>query len=149
MKNAWVENNKIRDIVTSNPYDVFHKDIAKLYSTEVADYVRIGATFIDGEWVNPIKPEPVEPEPVVVEPVYEKVTPIEFKLLFTSPERVVIKAARSTDPIVDDFFDLVEDPRLSAVDLGLKSTQDALDYLTAQGLLVEGRKAQILANEPQ
>ncbi len=71
-----------------------------------------------------------------------KVSPIEFKLLFTAQERVAIKA--SADAIVRDFFGIVEDPRLTHVDLGLKSTQDALTYLEALSLIAEGRKDEIL-----
>lgn len=77
----------------------------------------------------------------VAEPV--KVSPVEFKLLFTAPERVAIKA--SADPIVQDFFEIVNDPRLTFVDLGLQSTHDALAYLEGIGLIAEGRAAVILA----
>lgn len=65
-------------------------------------------------------------------------------LLFTSTERVAIKAARVTDPIIDDFLDIIEDPRLTSVDLALGSTQDALSYFTALDILAAGRKAAIL-----
>ena len=147
MKKAWIENEIIRDICQGNPDELYHPDIAKFYDTDVPDEAENGDGWVNGQLVKPEPPAPVEPpEPEVV---YAKVSPIEFKLLFTSPERVAIKTARQTDPIVDDFFDLVEDPRLTQVDLGLKSTHDALDYLTAQGLLADGRKVQILANEPQ
>ena len=39
MKFAWVENNKIRDIVSVDPYSIFHEEIAKNYDTEVDDSV--------------------------------------------------------------------------------------------------------------
>ncbi len=65
-------------------------------------------------------------------------------LLFTSPERVAIKALRQTDPIVDDFLDIIEDPRLTFVDLGLGSTVSAIDYMVYVGLVAPGRKAEIL-----
>lgn len=84
-------------------------------------------------------------EAPIATPVYLKVSPVEFKLLFTSPERVAIKAARTTDPVVDDFYDIVEDPRLTFVDLGLQSTQDAIGYMAAQGLIGAERVEQILA----
>lgn len=86
-----------------------------------------------------------------VEPAAEapKVSPIEFKLLFTSPERVALDAARAGDPIVDDFFKIVDDSRLTVVDLGLKSTRDAVGYLALQGLIAEPRVAEILAGVRQ
>jgi hypothetical protein len=80
-------------------------------------------------------------------PEAPKVSPVQFKLLFTSPERIAIKA--STDPVVQDFFDIVNDPRLTHVDLGLQSTQDALSYLVLQGLLTTERRAEILLGEVQ
>lgn len=96
-------------------------------------------------------PSPIPESPTVPEPRF--VDPIEFKLLFTAPERVAIKA--SQDPVVQDFFELVEqqreanmrDPSRGRINLRLKSVGDALDYLTATGILAEGRKAEILSGE--
>lgn len=144
MKKAWVENNRIRDIAAGNPADLFHPDIAALYDTDVPDTAVNGAELVDGEWVNPAPAEPPAPAPVPA--AAPKVSPVEFKLLFTAPERVAIKA--STDPIVQDFFSIVEDPRLTVVDLGLQSTQDALSYLEALSLIAEGRKDEILTGVP-
>lgn len=78
-----------------------------------------------------------------------QVSPIEFKLLFTSQERVAIKAAREADPHVNDFFELVEDPRLTHVDLSLMSTRAALRHLVTQDLLTEARMAEILVGQIQ
>lgn len=83
-------------------------------------------------------------------PQARRLAPIEFKLLFTAPERVAIKA--STDPLVQDFYSLVEEqreanmrnPDKGLIDLDLQSTADALAYLTQVGILAEGRAAQIL-----
>lgn len=144
MKNAWIENNIIRDIANGNPDELFHPDIAKLYDTEVPDDAANGDGWIDGQLVKPVIPDPVPVEPPA--PVPPKVSPVEFKLLFTAQERVAIKA--STDAIVQDFFSIVEDPRLTHVDLALKSTQDALSYLEALSLIAEGRKDEILTGVP-
>lgn len=145
---AWIENDTVRDVV-EDP-SVFTADIAALYNTDVPPGTVNGARLVDGVWVNPAPtqaPEPA-PEPVAApEPV--KVSPIEFKLLFTAQERVAIKAARQTDPIIDDFYDIVEDPRLTHVNLSLQSTQDAVGYLAVQGLIDPERVAHILAGEVQ
>ena len=61
-----------------------------------------------------------------------RVSPVEFKLLWTSPERIALKTLRETDPILDDFFSIVEDPRLTEVNLGLESTKQAVSYAVAQ-----------------
>ena len=146
MKTAWIENAVVRDTCTGNPESIFHPDIARHYDTPVPDEAQNGDPYVDGVWSA--KPAPTPPEPTEAPaPVPPKVSPIEFKLLFTAPERVAIKA--SADAIVQDFFSIVEDPRLTHVDLALSSTQDALEYLTMVGLIGAGRKAQILTGVVQ
>ena len=144
MKKAWIENNTVRDVANGNPAELFHPDIAAHYDTDVPDDVVQGATLVDGVWVNPAPVEPVTPEPTPTEA--PKVSPIEFKLLFTSGERVAIKS--STDPVVQDFYEITNDPRLTHVDLGLKSTQDAIAYLVHVDILTQVRADAILAGTP-
>ena len=144
MKKAWIENDMIRDICTGNPLDLYHPEIAKHYDTDVPDDASVGDGWVDG---HVVKPEIVIPEPVAPEPNYPKVSPVEFKLLFTSQERVAIREARSSDAVIDDFYDIVEDSRLTHVDLGLKSTQDALDYMVSKGLISDERKVEILTGK--
>ena len=143
MKKAWIEDNRVRDIAPGNPADLYHPDIAQLYDTDVPDEVQNGWSLVEGQWRAPPEPEPQEAAPVVPGPI--KVSPVEFKLLFTAPERVAIKAMRATDPVIDDFYEVVEDPRLTHVDLGLKSTRDAIGYLAAQNLITAERATEILA----
>ena len=134
--------NDVAVDVSSNPANSFHPDIAREFE-QVPDNVKQDWVRIDGVWSAPApSPEPTPSEAT-------KVSPVEFKLLFTSPERVAIKAARATDPVIDDFYDIVEDPRLTFVDLGLQSTQDALSYMVAQGLLTAERATEILAGVMQ
>ena len=142
MKKAWIENNIVRDICQGEPLEYFYPDIAKNYNTDVPDNVEVGAELIDGEWVNPAPIEPVEPEIV-----YEKVSPVEFKILFTMSERLAINPLKQSDEIIKDWFEILDDARLTFVDLGLKSTQDALSYLVTLEILTEDRKLQILRNE--
>lgn len=78
-----------------------------------------------------------------------KFSPVEFMLLFTSTERVAIKARRATDPVIDDWLDIIEDSRLTEVDLALQSTQDALAYLVSLDILTDERKGEILGGEIQ
>lgn len=145
MKKAWIENNKVRDIAQGNPLELFHSDIAKFYDTDVEDDVVIGAELVDGVWTNPIAPEYVVPEVVAPEPekVYPKVTPLEFKMLFTSQERIAIKEAKSTDAILQDGFEILDDPRLTMVDLGLASVQGLIDYMVTLELLTTERADEI------
>ena len=144
MKYAWIENNKIRDIVEVDPFTIFHADVAKNYNTEVEDSVEDNAELVDGVWVNPVTPEP-DPDYVIPEPekVYPKVTPVEFKMLFTVHERIAIKEAKATDEILQDAFEILEDPRLTVVDLGLASNQGFIDYMATIGLITTERADEI------
>ena len=143
MRKAWIENNRIRDIAPGDPADLYHPDVAKFYDTSVPDNAENGWTLENGIWTAPPAPEQL-PEPIPVPTEAPKVSPVEFKLLFTSAERVAIKAARQADPVIDDFYDIVEDPHLTYVDLGLQSTKDAIGYLQSKGLLTAERAAVIL-----
>jgi len=148
MKKAWIENGVIRDICNGDPNELYHPEIAAFYDTDVPDEAENGDGWVDGQLVKRPAPEPT-PE-VVNQPVQRPiVSPVEFKLLFTPQERVAIKAARASDPVIDDFMDIVEDQRLTQVDLNLQSVQDALGYLVAKGILTEERKAQILEGKLQ
>lgn len=76
--------------------------------------------FLNGAWVDQSKTPEI------------KVSPVEFKLLWTPQERAAIKALRTTDPIVENFYEIIDDPRLTFVNLSLTSTQQAVDYLLYQ-----------------
>ena len=78
---------------------------------------------------------------------YPKVSPVQYKLLFTVQERIAIATAKATDPVLQDLYGILDDPRLTEVDLNLASTQGALDYLISQGLIEADRKAEILTGE--
>jgi hypothetical protein len=136
--------NDVAVDVSADPESSFHPTIAAEF-TQVPDAVQPGWKLVNGTWAAPSDqsaPEPPAPTP-------PKVSPVEFMLLFTSPERIAIKAERAADPVIDDWLDIIDDPRLEHVDLGLKSTHDALDYLTAKSLIGSGRKEQIIANTAQ
>lgn len=137
---AWVENNTVRDVCEGVPQDLFAPEVAALYSTPVPAGTKSGYVLEDGNWVAPPPPTPV-PEPVAIPP---KVSPVEFLLLFTPQERVAIRAARPNDPVLDDFFDIVEDPRLTFVNLALPSVQGALHYLVAKQFITDARREEVL-----
>ena len=141
---ARIINNVAVDVST-NPQEQFHPDIAAEFEP-VPDDVQAGwARNEAGEWEAPA-PTP-EPTPAPTES--PKVSPVEFKLLFTAGERVAIKAARASDPVIDDFLSIIEDPRLTHVNLGLQSTQDALGYLETKDIITDARRVQILAGKIQ
>ena len=128
--------------VSIDPENHFHSDVAAQF-VSVPDHVEPGWVIgEDGAWSAPaLAPE----KPIPQE--FAKVSPVEFMLLFNSAERVGIKGKRASDPVIDDFMGIVEDPRLSHVDLGLQSTQDALSYFVAIGILTEERRTEILSGK--
>ena len=143
MKYAWIQNEHIRDIAPGVPTDHYTGDIAALYDTHVPDDAANGDGWVNGQLIKPVAPT-IPPLPVPAPVVPPKVTPIQYKLLFTSAERIAIATAKATDPVLQDLYSILDDPRLTEVDLALQSTKDALDYLTAKGLIASGRKAEIL-----
>jgi len=83
--------------------------------------------------------------PVTTTERVTRVSPVEFKLLFLSSERIALR--NSTDPVIQDFYDIVDDPRLTFVDLTIPATTDALLYLQSQGVISDRRRLQILNAE--
>ena len=145
-KQARIVDNVAVDVVAGNPADFFHPSIAVEFGPVPGEVEPGWQRNPDtGAWSAPTLVD-LQPEPTAEAP---KVSPVEFKLLFSAQERVAIKAARATDPVIDDFFEIVEDPRLTHVNLGLQSTQDALAYLELKGLITDERRVQILAGQVQ
>lgn len=148
---ARIINDAVVD-VSSNPAEQFHPSIAADFQP-VPDEVRQGWKHVNGTWQAPEQPV-APPGPAAPRP---QVSPIQFKLLWASPERLTLKAARASDPVLDDFFDIIEDPRLTHIDLGLTSTQQGIDYcmskLVAANVLqsadVPARREQILSGQFQ
>lgn len=87
------------------------------------------------------------------QPHFPTIGPIHFQMLFTSAEAVAAEAARATDPVLNRFWKLIEDPRTDVVNLSLESVQDAVEHTltvakqTITDLDVPARKAQILTGE--
>jgi len=134
MKYAKVSNDVIVG-VTLNPQECFHPTIALKYSTEVPDDAEPGDKW-DGETLTKREvPTPLES--------YKKLSPIQFKLCFTPSERIAIAALKETDLVVADAYSILDDPRLTEVDLGLKSNRDLIDYLVTLNAITPERATQI------
>jgi hypothetical protein len=56
---AWIENEKIRDIAHSDPFEIYHPDVAKLYDTEVPADATNGDGWVNGKLIKQVIPEPV------------------------------------------------------------------------------------------
>ena len=73
-----------------------------------------------------------------------KLSRIEFKLLFTSAERIAIQAARASDPVIEDAYGILDDPALTVVDMELPMVVDLIGYLVAMNLLTQDRADEML-----
>ncbi len=89
------------------------------------------------EWVsdeeNELCPDenffPGEPEPVTK----KVLSVIEFKMCFTSAERVAIYTLRDAgDAVVTDWLSILDDPRCTGVDLWLENTRSGVEYLVGK-----------------
>ncbi|MDN3562119.1 hypothetical protein [Vreelandella neptunia] len=144
---ARIKNNVAVD-VSAAPASQFHPTIAAEFEAVPDEVQRGWQRAEDGIWSAPPEVVPEAPEPE-----RPRVGPVEFKLLFTSPERLKLKELRSTDPAINDFFEIIEDPRLQYVDLALASTQQGVEHslnlLVEAGIVDEGnvatRREQILS----
>lgn len=143
--------NSVAVDVSADPSAQFHQDIASEF-VDVPDEVQRGWLFDNGEWSAP-----AEIAPIVVKKKAPTVSVTAFMLLWTSKERVTLKQARTTELMIDDFFDILDGAE--TVDLALNSTQQGVEYCLTYldglegdilaGVSVADRKAQILSGELQ
>lgn len=93
------------------------------------------------EFATHVHTELVEP-PAPPEQGWEVLDVIDYLKLLTQAERMALRAAGETDPVVADIIDLQRNTaRIRSDDPDLLG---ALDYLTAVGILAAGRKQEIL-----
>ncbi|MFT2112176.1 hypothetical protein [Marinomonas sp. 2405UD68-3] len=125
MKYGRIKNGVVVDIAT-DPKNQFHPILAAEF-VEIPDDVGAGYTF-DG--TNYTAPEFDEDEIDQLDDVSGsiKISPIEFKLLFNVNERVKIKEIRAKDDILDDFYAMLDDPRLTVIDLSKRTIVEAVNY---------------------
>ncbi len=85
------------------------------------------------------EPDPVEP--ALPTQAYEWPR-LDFLRRFTMAERIAIRAARVTDPILNDFFSLLESA--DNVRSANADTQAGMGYLVQQGHITATRRDEIL-----
>ena len=55
--------------------------------------------------------------------------------------------AKATDEILQDGFEILEDPRLTVVDFSLQSVRDLIDYMVSLSLITAERVIEIKDGE--
>ena len=64
-------------------------------------------------------------------------------MCFTVQERILIKTAKENDPILQDVYEILDDPRLNTVDLNLASNRGLIDYLVSLNCITSERAEQV------
>lgn len=142
MKYARIIDTIAIDVRTESPKGFFVPEVVAEF-VDVPDEVQDGWRVVDGVWtISSLDPAPaLEPAP----PEPPKLSPVQFKMCFTAQERIAIKALRATNPVIEDAYEVLDDPRLTTVDLSLASNQAMIDYLVSLSVLTAGRAAQVKA----
>ena len=128
----------------------YHPTLAAEFISAPAEVVP-GSILSAGEWSHPEPAAPASPEPA---PRLLQISPPTFKMLFTPQERLAIRAARSyagddeqaltVRAVVEDWYEIIDDPRLSYVDLILSQTQAGIGFLVTAGIITQERCDEIL-----
>lgn len=128
--------------VSTDPTNSFHPTIAADF-VEVPHEVRHGWRLADGVWTPPPEPEPVptpEPEP---EPAPDlRITRLAFLNRFLMEERIGIRAAATSDYVVQDFLALVD--AATFIDLSRPDTNQGVRFLASKNLISQSRGDEIL-----
>lgn len=109
------------DVTTIDPAELYHPDLAAIFVT-VPNGTGNGDRKSGNVWTKY-----VAPAPVVVPPKPPIVTPPQFKLLIFA-ELPAILAKVPTDANIAAFVSIIDDPRLTEVDLSLQSVTAGLTY---------------------
>lgn len=127
MKYAWIENDKIRDVAHSNPIEIYHPDVAALYTTQVPDDAVNGDGWVNGALVKPVIPEPT--------PAARQWTTTDFRTGMTLAE----KTKWDSDSAPEIKTVKAELPK------ELAGATELLDFLVGASVITAATKAKILA----
>lgn len=83
--------------------------------------------------------------PLSAVPVLLPVSRTEFKQLFTPQERAAIKQAKNTDSLLQEYYEVLDDPSVTSIDLNLQSTKDLVTLLVTKNLLTQERANEVLS----
>lgn len=131
--------------------DVCHDPETHFHPTLVMDFIEVPSAVMPG-WLLTGNTW-AAPEPATVDAPKEignlKPSPMEFLLLLTLVEQAAIRAAAPSDPQVGILVSMVDDTRLTFVDLTHPTVIEAIQYLVgAPALLTADRAARVLVGLP-
>lgn len=144
-KYGYLKEGRVIALNDEEGFAQTHDSVKNLWRM-VPEETQIGSTLDGSKWSHPAPQRRL------------RISPVEFKMAFAMQERLAIRQARSysgDDPaqaeaamVIDDWFGIIEDPRLTMVDLELPQTKEGLSYLVSAGILTAARKAEIEAGLP-
>lgn len=129
--------------ISATPTLNFHPDIASEF-IDVPENTQVGWVF--DEQNQTFSAPPIEQE----DPIFRtKFTRPQFKLLFSSTERLAIKTIREgssgqTKSILDDIFDILDDPATTVIDVQTQYVIDMVYFVRDLGVLTSARADEIL-----
>ena len=124
---------EVLDTLEGRIHPALHGEYVQVPDAVEPGFVKNGRKFEAPVPVAPAAPPP--PEPVTV------VSRLDFLRRFTRAERIALRAAETTDPVVADFLlmlTLAEDVDLTSADV-----TEGLAYLEANGFITAERGAAI------
>lgn len=140
-------------IINGVAVDVCPEPATHFHPALVADFSEVPANVAPGwiltgkTWAGPVNVAPPAATPAEVGNL--KPSPMEFLLLLTLAEQAAIRAAAPNDPQVGILVSMVDDTRLTFVDLTHPTVVEAIQYLAgAPALLTADRAARVLAGLP-
>lgn len=80
---------------------------------------------------------------VIAAPIPRTITKLEYLRRFTTEERVAIRSAAASNPVLDDYLKLME--LAQEINLDDQDTVAAVTMLEQAGLIAAGRAAEVLA----
>lgn len=132
-----MKNYLYLDTCTGKVLEIIAADVGVGFPISPRDDIKVGDILTDDEAKSIGFTKQVIPAPVI--------SPADWRLLLTSEERIKIKAIRTSNAVVEDFYDTIEDTRLTKLDLGSSSVTSVTGELVSVGILTAERKAQIIA----
>ena len=118
-------------------YIVYERDTGNVVYAYTADAACDFPEYPFAQYSHVVK----KPEPVI--PPQRTITKLEYLRRFTTEERVAIRAAAASNPVLDDYLRLME--LAQEINLDDPDTVAAVGMLEQAGLLATGRAAEVLA----